>query len=93
MKVKERYYENGQIRWSWPIKNGEYNGMCRGWYKDGKLWYEWPCRNGRWYGLRREWDLHGKLIVKQYHLYDKKVSEEEFRRHELTIQLAGIKDG
>ena len=88
--VYKHWRENGQLGCEAQYQNHKRHGVSKGWYEDGKLKYEEPYQNGKWHGVHKDWNEDGKIIYKQYLLYNEKVSEEEYRKHELIEQLAGI---
>lgn len=93
MKVKKEYWNNNQLKIEWTEdEDGRMDGVCNGWYKCGRLHYRWFYLNDKRHGIWNKWDKNGRLKFKGYFLYGEEVSEEEYRKHELTLQLAGVKE-
>lgn len=92
MEIEKGYYNDGQIRFWWPVENVQPHGICKGWHENGQLHYECSFQHGKEHGVEKRWNEFGELTCIKYYLYDEEVSEEEYRKHELITQLAGVKD-
>ena len=82
------WYWNGQPEWEALWENGKLTSIKR-WYRNGKIEFERPFVNGK-HGITRWWYKNGQIESEDYYLYGGKVTEEEFRKHELVVELAGI---
>ena len=89
-EIKKYYYETGELSYEAPYKNGERHGIWKGYYITGELSYESPYENGELHGVERVHYETGEVKYTNYYLYGNKVTEEEYRKHELTEQLANI---
>jgi len=63
------YHSNGQLRFKYPIKGGQINGIGRIWYDDGTLECEEEYCNGRLSGVRRGWHKNGKLEIEVFYMH------------------------
>lgn len=59
-------------------------------YQTGELYYEIPYENGERHGIQKGYYKTGEVNYIWYYLYGNEVTEEEYRKHQLTEQLAGI---
>ena len=60
--IVREWYENGQLRFEYNFKDGEWDGLQREWYKNGQLRFEYPYKDGEWDGLQRAWKENGQLL-------------------------------
>ena len=58
------------------------------WYENGKLKYEIPYHQGQLHGIEKWWRKNGQIWYENYYLYNKEVTKEEYRKHELIESLA-----
>lgn len=90
IQVKKDYYNNGQLKFEHPNYEGQRHGTARGWYRNGQLWHEMQYHQGQRHGIERGWHNNGRLSYKMHWLYDKEVTKEEYREHELIETLSGL---
>ena len=55
--------KHGKVKSLYNYKDGELDGLHRGWRYDGQLWYEYNYKDGEYDGLWREWYENGQLKV------------------------------
>ena len=56
-EIDKEYYENGNICYEKPYKNGSRNGLCKEYYLNGNIWYEVEYKDGLRNGLfKRYWN-------------------------------------
>ncbi len=60
-------------------------------WDNSKLKTETPYHNNKLHGVVKWWHENGQPDYEKYYLYDKEVSPEEYRHHELIKELACIK--
>ena len=53
--IHKSWYENGQLKYKQPYKNGKKHGIYKGWYENGQLMYEHPYKNGLKHGTYKGW--------------------------------------
>ena len=80
-----------QIEFETPYQNGKKHGMAKGWHTTGQPEYEKSYYKGELHGIIKWWSIDGHLDYEGYGLYGREVTEEEYRKHELTKELGGIK--
>lgn len=56
------YYDNGQLRFKYPLLKGELSGIGRAYFEDGSLCVEEHFFNGLRHGRSREWYKNGVLM-------------------------------
>jgi hypothetical protein len=59
------YYENGALRFRYPIKNNNLHGEGRTWYEDGALECQEEYANGLHNGMKRQWYKSGKIKLEK----------------------------
>ena len=59
--VQREYRANGQLDHLISYKNGQRQGLSRGWYSNGQLQSENHWKNGQQHGLTRLWYRNGQL--------------------------------
>ena len=80
---KNKHYEISKV--------GEHrHGMCKWFYANGQLSDKEMYVRGDMHGVCRYWESNGDLKKVQHYIYGEEASEEEWREHRLTEQLAGI---
>lgn len=85
------YYDNGSIRYETPRHEGKLHGIHKTYYDNGRLGSETSYCEGKLHGVYRAYYYSdGKLSCELYYINGTEVLEQEWRRYELTIQLAGI---
>ena len=55
------YYENGQLKSSTGLKNGELDGLCENYYENGQLESSSTYKDGKLDGLMELFKINGKL--------------------------------
>lgn len=85
--VEEGYDNKGNILSRTPYNNGRLHGVCKSYFQDD-VYMEIPYKDGELHGIGvNRYDFGNDYF---YYLYDRKVTKKEYRKHELTEQLAGI---
>lgn len=84
------WYKNGQLSYEITYYREKKHGTQKGWWKDGRIAYEAPYIQGQLHGISIGWDHNNQLCYKYHYLYGDKVSEKEYRRHELIEKLSGL---
>jgi antitoxin component YwqK of YwqJK toxin-antitoxin module len=84
------YYTNGQLKWEIPFHKGLQHGIQKFWRENGMLHCEASYHCGQLHGVRRWWCRNGLPCPSEYYLYGQSVTEEEYRKHELTIELSRV---
>ena len=59
--VERIYYENGQLKWEAPYKDGKENGVERKYYENGQLASEIPYKDGKADGVWKVYYDNGRL--------------------------------
>ena len=85
-ELKVEYWSNGEMQSNGQYKDDKEFGCHRGWSPLGVLIYEYAFHDGMFHGILRDIDYD----ILEYWIYDKEVTEEEWREFELTEKLAGI---
>ncbi len=80
--VLERY-PSGQVSRRAEFRNGELDGVTRGWYQEGTLMYEYHYRHGLGEGLQQQWNRGGTLLLRL----------NQHRGHEVGLQQMWNSDG
>jgi len=62
------YYENGSLKFRYPLLRSKFHGLGRSWSEDGQLVCEEPYENGELHGIRREW--HASGAMKSEYVYE-----------------------
>ncbi len=55
------YYENGNLEWDIPMKDGKRHGVAKSYYKNGTLKSESPFKNGEREGVMKSYYKNGAL--------------------------------
>jgi len=90
VEVKILHYKNGNPQYESRFLNAKRHGVQKGYYETGKICYTTPHINGKRHGVQRKYNESGELIGRWPCLYGDEVTEEEYRRHELTEELAKL---
>ena len=90
VKVVKKYYPNGQLEHEIPYHQGQRHGIGKWWYENGQLQYETTYHQGQLHGIGKWWHEDGQFWYENYYLYDKQVTEEEYRKHELIVKLSKV---
>ena len=61
------YYENGRLRFKYPMSGNKLHGMGQAWYEDGMLQGEEQYCNGQLQGISRHYCPDGRLLVETYY--------------------------
>ena len=88
--IDQGWHKNGQPRYEHNLHNGQPHGVDKGWHENGQLWYKISYHQDQRHGISKYWHSDGKLIYEKYFLYGNKVTEEEYRRHEIIEKLSGL---
>ena len=88
--MKRVWYKNGQLKYEFPFQNDKRHGISKWWYENGHLQHEFIYHQDQQHGIARHWYDNGQLEYEEYFLYDEEVTEEEYRKHELVEELAGV---
>lgn len=67
---QEEPFSNGFERFF--LKNGQRQGMCRGYYEDGRLSSESYYQDGKLHGPVKYWSKEGVLLTKSHYIQGKK---------------------
>ena len=54
------YYDNGSLESLFQLKDGQYNGLFKGWYDNGEKKVKSNWKDGKPDGLRTEWYENGE---------------------------------
>ncbi|WP_394966090.1 toxin-antitoxin system YwqK family antitoxin [uncultured Helicobacter sp.] len=57
--VEKAYYENGNLRYEIPYKNGEIHGVEKWYYENGNLRLEIPFENDKRHGIAKAYYENG----------------------------------
>lgn len=88
--VEKIWHENGKLASEYHYQDGIKHGIQKGWYEDGQLWYEDQYKNGLLHGIQKGWLKDGKPLHESHYFCGDEVTEEEFEKYELIVELAGI---
>ena len=91
IKVDKGYHKNGKLRYKFLLKDSIRHGEAIGFYDSGKVAYKAFYKDGKDHGINTFYCRNGKLALTEYHLYGIQVTKDEYREHELTEELSGIK--
>ena len=83
---KRDWYENGQLEYEYPYKNGKSHGICKGWHENGQLQYEWPYKNGKSHGIHKGWHENGQLRGEWPYINDKLVELNRYLEWKQGVQ-------
>jgi len=90
MEIERTHYPNGNIKSEAHYHRGQQHGKSVGWYENGQQWWERDYHHGQQHGKSVGWHENGQQLWEIYILYGNEVTEEEYRKHQLIIQVAGI---
>ncbi len=51
-EIKIKYWPNGKIKYEWPMLNGRWHGIQKGWYENGFKSYVFIQKQGNTHGLQ-----------------------------------------
>ena len=89
-RVDKYYFLDGTTRSKWRFENGKLNGESVCYYNNGRINFIYTYKDDLVHG-KCVFGSEGDDILKiTYILYREVVTEEEFRKHELTEKLSGI---
>ena len=74
-------YNNEVPSYIYHLRNGVKHGKEQIWYHNGLQRSEISFHNGLLHGRARWWNRDGSIHRIYYYIYDKKVSEEEFKAY------------
>ena len=63
--------ESEGLRWEWYYKNGQKNGVSKGWWPNGKLKHWWSWKNGIADGMWIYWNNDGQKYCEENYKDDK----------------------
>lgn len=88
--IREEYNVSGKLTDSIPYKNNLLHGLVKRYtITAGKIYMEIPYIDGKRHGIGTNF-YKNEVAKYYYYLYGKNVTKEEYRREELTKELAGI---
>ena len=90
VEIKRDYYTNGQLSFEYNYKDGKLHGLSKEWYSSGAIGCERYFKNGKRHGPDKFWKEHQKLTHVDYYLYGNRVTEEEYKTHDLIEKLAEL---
>ena len=91
-KVINIYYKSpNRIRQTLHYKDDKIHGDDIQYYDTGKVRRMTKWINGKKHGIKRSF-IDGVVFSLTYYLYGNIVTEEEYKKHELTEELAGLND-
>lgn len=62
----QSYYENGQPRTEYTVKDGKKDGLVQHWYPNGQPKSEYTIKDGKKDGLSHFWFKSGRLSTSNY---------------------------
>ena len=78
IKVKERYYNNGKLRYKHQYLMGKPHGEQLYYYDNGNLEYKDQYLKGKRHGEQLIYNSNGELWFDYYYIGGKEVSKEEW---------------
>jgi len=84
------HYRTGEIFFITEVVNGKEHGIEKGYYRTGELCWIVAYRDGEPHGIEIGYDIVGAENYRSYYLYGNKATKEEYRKHELTEELAKL---
>lgn len=88
--IEKWWHSNGELQSEHLYHKGQLHGIVKWWHRNGRLEHETTYYEGQHHGIAENWTKDGKLYYRHYHLYNNKVTEEEYRCHELIKKLSGL---
>jgi antitoxin component YwqK of YwqJK toxin-antitoxin module len=61
------YYDNGLLRFQYPLKDNSFHGIGRTWHKDGSIECQEEYVNGLRTGVKRQWYQSGKMQTEKHY--------------------------
>ena len=60
VKLKNNWFENGEMSFRVKVHNGNVQGLREEWYENGQLKYKQKYKNGKLHGLNESWHENGQ---------------------------------
>lgn len=61
-KLKKMYYDDGNLAFEFPLKDGKIHGEAKKYYRSGKIREVYSFKNGKREGIGREYSETGEII-------------------------------
>ena len=74
-KLKKMYYDDGNLAFEFPLKNGVINGEAKKYFRSGKIKEKYSFKNGKREGIGREYNETGKIIKEVLYKDDEEVKK------------------
>ena len=86
------WYENGRRDYIVNYADGVFHGLYISWHQSGYPLNRGTYCMGKLHGLCERWNEYGDMDEVTYFLYHKRVTEEEYRKHILIEEMAGLEN-
>ena len=74
-KLKKMYYDDGNLAFEFPLKNGVINGEAKKYFRSGKIKEKYSFKNGKREGIGREYSETGEIIKEVLYKDDEEVKK------------------
>ena len=85
-----KWFIGDRLNYEVEYRDGLKHGPVISYFADGSIHYKANCKDNKAHGPVEWYDRAGTLCDEAHYLYGKEVTEEEYRKHQLTEELSGL---